>query len=46
MLALVLAGTAIAAPALAADTRNWTPPAAPIYAQRLADETMKSIPSC
>ena len=44
MLAFVLAGTVVAAPALAGDTRNWTPPTATIYAQRLADETMKSHP--
>src|SRR5690348_3507401 len=31
------------APAVAAD-KNWTPPAAKIYAQQLADETMKAHP--
>lgn len=33
-----------AAPAIAADTRNWTPPTTRIYAQRLSDETMRSRP--
>ena len=26
--------------------KNWTPPAQKIYAQKLSDETMASIPSC
>jgi len=43
-LAALLAGAAlVAAPALAVE-KNWTPPAAKIYAQQLADETMKAHP--
>ena len=41
--ALVAASTLSAMPALAAD-KNWTPPATKIYAQQLADETMKAHP--
>jgi len=42
-LALASMSTLVAAPAVAAD-KNWTPPAAKIYAQQLADETMKAHP--
>lgn len=44
MMAFALAGVAISAAADAADTKNWTPPATKIYAQQLADQTMKAHP--
>lgn len=33
-----------AAPAAAAETKNWSPPAHKIYAQQLSDETMRAHP--
>lgn len=41
--ALLAAASLVAAPALAVE-KNWTPPAAKIYAQRLSDETMQAHP--
>lgn len=43
-LSMMAALTIAAAPATAADTRNWTPPATRIYAQTLSDQTMRSRP--
>ena len=44
MLAFMLAMGTLAVPANAADTKNWTPPAQEIYAQTLADATMRAHP--
>ena len=41
--ASLAASMLVAGPALAAE-KNWTPPATKIYAQQLADETMKAHP--
>ncbi len=43
-MAFVLAAGLAAAPVGAADTKNWTPPTATIYAQQLSDATMKAHP--
>ena len=40
---LVSVSTLVAVPALAAE-KNWTPPTHKIYAQQLADETMRAHP--
>lgn len=44
LFAVATAAAAVIATPLLAEGKNWTPPAQKIYAQKLADETMKAHP--